>query len=168
MSSSWRLYMVVRQGFFAFFNCSSRFLSKLWSVKLYSKINMVLNTWLFWRVQVFLFLHFEVQFFLRYLLRWCYVILDNFPSCFMIRKLLRMRYLNPSFSSLDLSWVIFHLKLSLGVVAIYGAHKWPKFFIYPPGEISFSSPCSYQFNPLFFVSGRISPQDFEMLSISPQ
>ena len=24
-SSSWRLYMVVRQGFFAFFNCSSRF-----------------------------------------------------------------------------------------------------------------------------------------------
>ena len=43
-SSSWRLYMVVRQGFFSFFNCSSRFLSKLWSVKPYFKINMVLNT----------------------------------------------------------------------------------------------------------------------------
>ena len=43
-SSSWRLYMVVRQGFFSFFNCSSRFLLKLWSAKLYSKINMVLNT----------------------------------------------------------------------------------------------------------------------------
>ena len=43
-SSSWRLYMVVRQGFFSFFNCSSRFLSKLRSAKLYSKINMVLNT----------------------------------------------------------------------------------------------------------------------------
>ena len=43
-SSSWRLYMMVRQGFFSFFNCSSRFLSKLWSAKLYSKINMVLNT----------------------------------------------------------------------------------------------------------------------------
>ena len=36
--------MVVRQGFFSFFNCSSRFLLKLRSAKLYSKINMVLNT----------------------------------------------------------------------------------------------------------------------------
>ena len=43
-SSSWRRYMMVRQGFFSFFNCSSRFLSKLWPAKLYSKINMVLNT----------------------------------------------------------------------------------------------------------------------------
>ena len=43
-SSSWRLYMVVRQGFYSFFNCSSSFLSKLWCAKLYSKINMVLNT----------------------------------------------------------------------------------------------------------------------------
>ena len=29
--------MVVRQGFFSFFNCSSRFLLKLRSAKLYSK-----------------------------------------------------------------------------------------------------------------------------------
>ena len=43
-SSSWRLYMVVRQGFFSFFNCSSRFLLESRSVKLYPKINMVLNT----------------------------------------------------------------------------------------------------------------------------
>ena len=43
-SSPWRLYMVVRQGFFSFFSCSSRFLSKLRSAELYSKINMVLNT----------------------------------------------------------------------------------------------------------------------------
>ena len=43
-SSSWRLYMGVGQGFFSFFNCSSRFLSKLWFAKLHSKINMVLNT----------------------------------------------------------------------------------------------------------------------------
>ena len=43
-SSSWRLYMVVRQGFFSFFHCSSRFLLKLRSTKLYSKINMVFNT----------------------------------------------------------------------------------------------------------------------------
>ena len=43
-SSSWRFYMVVRQGFFSIFNCSSRFLLKLRFAKLYSKINMVLNT----------------------------------------------------------------------------------------------------------------------------
>ena len=43
-SSSWRFYMVVHQGFLSFCNCSSRFLSKLWSAKLYSRINMVLNT----------------------------------------------------------------------------------------------------------------------------
>lgn len=43
-SSSWRLYMVVRQGFLSFFKCSSRILSKLRSAKLYSKINMVFNT----------------------------------------------------------------------------------------------------------------------------
>ena len=43
-SSSWRLYMMVHQGFFSFFNCSSRFLSRWWSAKLYSKLNMVLNT----------------------------------------------------------------------------------------------------------------------------
>ena len=62
-------------------------------------------------------------FFLTFLLRWCYVFLDNFPSCFMIQKLSGMRYLNPSISSLDLSLVIFHLKLSLRTVAIYGAYK---------------------------------------------
>ena len=43
-SSSWRLYMMVHQGFFSFFICSSRFLSKLRPVKPYFKINMVLNT----------------------------------------------------------------------------------------------------------------------------
>ena len=43
-SSSWRIYMVVRQGFLSFFNCSSRFLSELRSAKLYPKINMVFNT----------------------------------------------------------------------------------------------------------------------------
>ena len=54
--------------------------------------------------------------------------------------------LSPSISSLELSCVMFHLKPSLRIAAIYGAYKWSKFFIYPPGEISFSSPCSYQSN----------------------
>ena len=43
-SSSWRLYMVVHQVFLSLFNCSSRFLSKSWPAKLYSKLNRVLNT----------------------------------------------------------------------------------------------------------------------------
>ena len=34
--------------------------------------------------------------------------------------------------------------------------------------ISLKSPCWYQSNLLFFVSGRISPHSFEMFSISPQ
>ena len=147
--------MVVRQGFFSFFNCSSRYLSMLWSVKLYFKHSSSHIL--------------ECNSFISRLLRWCYVIVDNFPSCSMIHRFLRARYLNPSFSlcsshlfnqsisSLELSWVIFHLKLSQRFVAIYGAYTWPKFFIYPPGEISFSSPCSYQSN-LVSIYGRISPQ----------
>ena len=43
-SSSWKIYMMVRQGFLSFLICSSRFLLKLRSTKLYSKINMVFNT----------------------------------------------------------------------------------------------------------------------------
>ena len=64
-------------------------------------------------------------------------------------------------------WYRFHLKPSIRIVAIYGAYKWPKFFIYPPGEISFLSPCSYQSN-LVSIYGRFSPQVLEMFSISPQ
>ena len=53
---------------------------------------------------------------------------------------LRSRHLfNPSISSLELSWVIFHLKLSLRIVAIYGGYKRPKFFIYPSALFSSSS-----------------------------
>ena len=43
-SSPWKIYMMVHQGFLSFFICSSKFLSKLRSAKLYSKVNMVLNT----------------------------------------------------------------------------------------------------------------------------
>ena len=91
-SSSWRLYMVVRQGFFSFFNCSSRFLSKLWSAKLYSKINMVPNTCfvlmrssillLAFRSAILSTLSFEMVLYHSW----------QFPSCFMIHMLSRMRY----------------------------------------------------------------------------
>ena len=62
----------------------------------------------------------------------------QFPSCFMIHMLSRMRYLNPSISLLELSCVIFHLKPSLRNVAIMVlindpsfllSYWWKKFFI---------------------------------------
>ena len=124
-SSSWRLYMVVHQGFFSFFNCSSRFLLKLWPAKLYSKINMVLNTCCFWGVQVFFILHSKVQFFLPYLLRWWYVILDNFPSSFMIHKLSRMRYFkNHHF----FSWIMRSFQPSNFFVGVILGYISPKAF----------------------------------------
>ena len=45
--------------------------------------------------QAFFIVHSEVQFFLPYLLRWCYVSLDNSSSCLMIHMLSRMRYFKP-------------------------------------------------------------------------
>ena len=58
-SSSWRLNMVAHQGFFSFFIRSSRFLSKLRSAKLYSKMNMVLDTCLVLRSSSILHLAFR-------------------------------------------------------------------------------------------------------------
>ena len=46
----------------------------------------------FLRSSSFLHLAIRSAILLPYLLRWCYVILDNFPSWFMIHKLSRMRY----------------------------------------------------------------------------
>ena len=91
-SSSWRLYMVGRQGFFSFFNCSSRFLSKLRSAKLYSKINMMFNTCLVLRSLSILQFATEAQFF--HISSFEVVLCHSwqFPSCFMIHMLSRMRY----------------------------------------------------------------------------
>ena len=91
-SSSWRLYMVVRQGFLSFFDCSSRFLLKLWSAKLYSKIHMVPNTCFVLRSSSILLLAFPSAIPSTLSSRWRYIILDNFHSCFMSHMLSRMRY----------------------------------------------------------------------------
>ena len=59
-SSSWRLYMVVRQEFFSFFNCSSRFISELLiRHAIYSKLNVVQNTCLVLRISSILHLAFR-------------------------------------------------------------------------------------------------------------
>ena len=65
--------------------------------------------------------------------------------------------LNPSISSLELSWYRFHLKPSLRNVAICGAYQWSEFSpILSAKEVFISSLISNK--QLFFVSGRISPQ----------
>ena len=74
----------------------------------------------------------EVLFFLPYLWRWFYIILDNLSSCFMIHTLLRMRY----FKSINLfvGMVLGYIspKAFLRIIAIHGAYKGPKiFFILP-------------------------------------
>ena len=118
-SSSSRLYMMVRQGFFSFFNCSSRFLLKLRSAKLYSKIKHGVQhmscfeefkhssscipkcssfSLIFWGgVMSFLTIWVRVSWF----------------TCCQ-----EWDILNPPISSLDISCVMFHLKPSLRNVAI--------------------------------------------------
>ena len=135
-SSSWRFYMMVHQGFNSFSKCSSRFFSE--EFKHSSSCNPECNS--FYRI--------IGGGIMSFLISWVHV---SWFTCYQ-----EWDILNPSISSLELFCVIFHLKPSLRTVAIYGAHKWPKFFIYPPGEISFPSPCSYQSNS-FPVSGRLSP-----------
>ena len=119
-SSSWRLYMVVRQGFFSFFNCSSRFLSKLRSAKLYSKINMVLNTCFFSEE-----FKYSSSCILRcssfYLIFWGGVISFLTISIHVLWFTCCQEWgiLNPSISSLELSWYRFHLKHSLRNVVLW-------------------------------------------------
>ena len=45
----------------------------------------------------------------------------------------RMRYLNQSLSSMELSWYKFHLKPSIGNVALCGDYLWSKFYPYHLG-----------------------------------
>ena len=49
-------------------------------------------------------------------------------------------------------------RFSLRIVAICGAYKWPKFSIYPPGEISFFASLLISIPTIDFVSGWFSPQ----------
>ena len=151
-SSSWRLYMVVHQGFLSFFNCSSRFLLKLWPAKLYSKINMVLNTCFVLRSSSILHLAFRSAILstLSFEVVLCHS--WQFPSCFMIHMLSRMRY----FKSIN---------LFVGVILGYispkafpkeccycGAYQWSKLSLYHIGGRNFSSRRCYQLYYLFLVA----------------
>ena len=125
-SSSWRFYMMVHKGCNSFSKCSSRFFSE--ELKHSSSCN----------TEFYSFNRIIGDGIMSFLIIWIHV--SWFTCCH------EWDISNPSISSLELSWVIFHLKPSLRIVAIYGAYKWPKFFFYPPGDIAFLSPCSYQSN----------------------
>ena len=148
-SSSWRLYMVVHQGFLPFFNCSSRFLSELWSAKLYSKLNRVLNTrFVLWSSSILL-LAFQSAIPSTLPSRWRYIILDNFHSCFAIHMLPRMRY----FKSINLfvGVILCHIspKAFPKECCYCGDYQWSKLSLYRLGGRSFSSRWCYQSYYLF-------------------
>ena len=73
-----------------------------------------------------------------------------------------MRYLNPSLSSLELSWYRFHLKPSLMNVAICGAYQWSKLSPYPSQWKRFFISSVISRKQLLFVSGRMSSHSLEM------
>ena len=103
-SSSWRLYMIVRQGILfilqLFFKIS---LEVKIRQALLKKINMVLNTCFVLRRSSILHLAFRSAILstLSFVVVLCHS--WQFPSCFMIHKLSRMRYLNPSYFSSSMS-----------------------------------------------------------------
>ena len=99
------------------------------------KLNMVLNTCFVLRSSSISSSYIQVQFFLPYLLRWCYVIMDNFPSSFMIHKVFKSDvFKSIILSSFKRSFQQFYLF----VVVILG-HISPKAF---PKECCYC--CAYQ------------------------
>ena len=75
------------------------------------------------RAQIFFFLHSKVQFVLPYHLRWCYVILDNLSSRFMIHMLSRMRYFKST--NLFVGFILCHVspKAFPKECCYYGAYQ---------------------------------------------
>ena len=158
--------MVVCQGFFSFFNCSSRFLFKLRSTKLYSKLNMVFNTCFVLRRSSIVHLAFRSA--ILSILSFEVVLCHSwqFPSCFMIHMLSRTRY----FKSINLfiGVILCHIspKAFPKECCYCGAYQWSKFSLILP--MVWVSRLLVHINAILLpVSGRLSPHNFEMFSISP-
>ena len=131
--------MGVRQGFLSFFNCSSRFLSELRSAKPYSKINMVPNTCFVLRSSSNLHLAFQSAILptLSFEVVLCHS--WQFPSCFMIHMLSRMRY----FKSINLFVGVILCHISPKAFPKECCYLWClsmiQVFSYPLGEAIFIS-----------------------------
>ena len=106
-SSSWRINMVAHQGFLSFFICSSRILSKLWSAKLYSKINMVFYTCFVLRSSSILHLAFRsaILSILSSEMVLCHFL--QFSFVFQGSQVVKNEIFKPIIPSLELSWVIY-------------------------------------------------------------
>ena len=122
---------MVHQGFNSFSKFSSRFFPK--ELKHYSSYYP------------------ECNFFLPYLWRWYYVLLDNSPSLLRDSQVFKSdifksiffslfkRSFQPSISSLELSWYRFHLKPSLRNVAILVLINDPSYLFFILVEQAFIS-----------------------------
>ena len=112
----------------------------------------------FWGVQVFFILHSEVQFFLPYLLWWCYVTLHNFLHGSWFILLSRMRY----FKSINLFVGVILCHISPKAFPKECCYLWCLSLIqafsisFSMKEVFISSLLSNK--QLCFVSGRISLQ----------
>ena len=123
---------------------------------------------LFRGTQAFFILQSGVQFFLPYHWRWYYVILDNLSSCFMIHMLLRMRY----FKSINLFVGVILCHISPKAFHWECCYLWCLSMI-QAFSISFSVKEVFHLfvdlkQEIVSVSGRLSPHNFEMFSVSPQ
>ena len=104
---------------------------------------------------------------LSYLSRWCCIILDNPPWWFMIHMLSRMRYFKSTNLFVGFILCMFHLKPSLRNVAIMVLINDPSFLLSSWWKKFFIS-LVFSIKVIVSVSGRLSPHNFEMCSISPQ
>ena len=122
---------------------------------------------LFRGVQALFIWHPKVQFVPSYLLRWCYVLLDNFHPCSMFHMLSRMRYFKST--NLFVGVILCHVspKAFPKECCYCGPYQWPKLALYPLGERSFHLFVDLK-QAIVSVSGGLSPHNFEMCSISPQ
>ena len=138
---------MVHQGFNSFSKCSSRFFSK--KLKLSSSCNLECNS----------FYHIIGGGIMSFLIIWVHV------SWFTSYQ--EWDILNPSISPLELPWVIFHLKLfpkeccylwcSLMNQVLHLCSRWNKFII----------SLFLSFQSIVSVSGRISPQLWDVLHKPP-
>ena len=107
-----------------------------------------------------------MQFFLPYLLRWCYAILDDSLRVSWFTSFQEGHILNASLSSLELSWYRFHLKPSIGNVANCGAYHWSKLSPYPSRWKKFSSLLWSQTSNCFSLVAKFHLKCWDV-SISP-
>ena len=128
---------------------------------------MVLNTCFVLRSSSILHLAFQSAIFLPYLLKWCYIILDNFHSCFSIHMLSRMRYCKPIIFFLGVILVKVSPKIlpegMLLIVVLINDPSSPMILLVKEVSLIFIDLNQ----SIVSISGRLSPHHFEMFAISP-